>query len=52
MTTKQSETAPNKKGLKTERQKRLSTALRENLRKRKTQSQERQKSKTEVEPMV
>jgi hypothetical protein len=33
------------KGIKSERQLRLSTALRENLRKRKIQSQEREKSK-------
>ena len=45
--------APSKgKGIKTERQSRLSTALRENLRKRKSQSQEREKSKaqTKAEP--
>lgn len=47
--------APTKgKGIKSERQTRLGTALRENLRKRKTQSQEREKSKLshEVGPKV
>ena len=37
------------KGIKSERQTRLGTALRENLRKRKTQSQEREKSKISEE---
>jgi|GEM_PF-2787427 len=36
---------PKGKDVKSERQKRLSAALRENLRKRKSQSQEREKSK-------
>lgn len=36
---------PKGKGVKSERQTRLGMALRENLRKRKTQSQEREKSK-------
>jgi hypothetical protein len=42
------------KGVKSERQKRLGAALRENLRKRKAQSQEREKSKLshEVDPKV
>lgn len=41
--------APKAKGVQTDRQKRLSAALRENLRKRKLQSQDRQKSKTSNE---
>ncbi|MBX9806045.1 MAG: hypothetical protein K2Y18_09910 [Alphaproteobacteria bacterium] len=45
MTTSQQKPPPKTKGAKSERQKRLSTALRENLRKRKAQSQEREKSK-------
>ena len=42
------------KGIKSERQKRLGTALRENLRKRKNQIQEREKSRTphEVNPTM
>ena len=42
------------KDVKSERQKRLGTALRENLRKRKNQSQEREKSKLphEVNPTM
>jgi len=45
MATSPPKTPPKGKSVKTERQKRLSTALRENLRKRKSQSQEREKSK-------
>jgi hypothetical protein len=51
MTEKQPEVVPKNKGAKTVRQKRLSVALRENLRKRKSQSQERQKEKA-AEPAV
>ena len=42
------------KSIKSDRQTRLSKALRENLRKRKTQSQEREKSKLshEISPKV
>ncbi|MDF3034569.1 MAG: hypothetical protein K0R76_1523 [Alphaproteobacteria bacterium] len=47
MIEKQPAVAPKNKGAKTERQKRLSAALRENLRKRKYQSQERQKEKAD-----
>jgi hypothetical protein len=45
MTENQAKPSSNTKGVKTEREKRLSIALRENLRKRKSQSQEREKSK-------
>jgi hypothetical protein len=45
MTANQAKPPSNTKGVKTEREKRLSVALRENLRKRKSQSQEREKSK-------
>ncbi len=49
MTTSPPKAPPKDKGVKTERQKRLSTALRENLRKRKSQSQEREKSRPFIE---
>ena len=45
MTANQAKPPSHTKGMKTEREKRLSIALRENLRKRKSQSQEREKSK-------
>lgn len=49
MTTSSPETPPKNKGAQSERQKRLGTALRENLRKRKNQSQEREKSRPIIE---
>jgi hypothetical protein len=49
MTTSPPKTPPKGKGAKSERQKRLGTALRENLRKRKNQSQEREKSRPFIE---
>ncbi len=54
MTTSPPEAPPKGKGVKTERQKRLGMALRENLRKRKSQSQEREKSRplSEENPKV
>lgn len=45
MTTSPSQTTPKGKGGKSERLNRLGTALRENLRKRKNQIQEREKSR-------
>jgi hypothetical protein len=52
MAPKQTNPSPKDKGAKTEREKRLSTALRENLRKRKSQIQEREKSKEAGEEAV
>jgi len=54
MTANPPKTPAKGKGIKSERQLRLGTALRENLRKRKAQSQEREKSKIsqEVGPKV
>ena len=45
MTTSPPKVPPKGKSVKTERQKRLGTALRENLRKRKSQSQAREQSR-------
>ncbi len=50
MTTRQPKPPSAAKSAKPDRQKRLGAALRENLRKRKSQSQERQKSKLLLEP--
>lgn len=54
MTTNPPKAPPKGKGVKSERQKRLGAALRENLRKRKNQIQEREKSRPphEVNPTM
>jgi hypothetical protein len=49
MTTSEQKPPLQTKGAKSERQKRLSSALRENLRKRKAQSKEREKTKVTEE---